>query len=224
MKRAPLCIAALTGALLFVGTATAQSKKMANIAVYTNSEPASSIGFVISQRGTAQKLKTIVEPTGAEGLFQAAFPYTKDDYAGDAVSTALVINSDGSVAYGDMVSLREGAPGSVLLDIPACSDIDHARVNEIMSTGQHSLIQSLVRIREERRELLKSQVASKLQGPFLIRLRKLEAGFGLNHNSSISPEMSAMELNDRLTRLIHAIKTYQTHQAYRKRGQEREVH
>jgi hypothetical protein len=203
--------------IAFLSSTAVAQKGNVKIAVKTDAAPASSIGLIISDQGVAQKLNTIVDAGKNEGEYRVSFPFKKSGAAAEAVATALIVSEDGSVSYGNTVSLRDGSPNSAQDKTPECSVVDRARVAEVINTGQHSLIESLVRVREERRALLKNQVQEVLSDSFLIRLRNIEAGFGLNHEGEISADMSPMELNDRLTRIIHAIKTYQAHQAYKKR-------
>lgn len=70
-----------------------------------------------------------------------------------------------------------------------------------LASAQPAILQALVQVRAEKRELYKEKVTKLLEGDFLSTLRRLESGFGLGGSVPISPEMSPYELSERISAL-----------------------
>lgn len=102
------------------------------------------------------------------------------------------------VAFSDTAQQATSLLASAKSELLQCEEnIDQKTISQT----QPALIQALVQVRAEKRELLKQKVSELLQGEFLQKLQQLEAGFGLNVGAPLSSSLSPYELSERISLL-----------------------
>lgn len=102
------------------------------------------------------------------------------------------------VVFSDTAQQSASLLSATTENIPQCEDsIDQKTISQT----QPALMQALVQVRAEKRELLKQKITDLLQGDFLQKLQQLESGFGLNVGAPISADISPYELSERISLL-----------------------
>ena len=122
----------------------------------------------------------------------------------------MIIAEDGNVAFADLAPAGMKGNAQQYLSLPDCPD-PKVSINKLQS--QSSVLESLVAVRSERRQVLKQTIADDLQGELLEKAVRLEKGFGLTTEEELSAELSPVRLIDRLSRLITAIKNHRANRA-----------
>jgi hypothetical protein len=181
-----------------------QSYVKAHVPVTGIGEPASAIGLLISRKGSEQVLKTSTS-VDAHGNVVVSFPYPKSLAQSGGTASAMVVDTEGNYALGQVIALRPRGATSPISTLPACEP--PKRTHSI--TAQYALLESLVEIRGRRRTLMQDKIREILEGDLAGRLRKIEQGFGLQTDTVLNAEMNPAELIDRLARILHSMESFQ---------------
>lgn len=178
------------------------------IRIDSDIEPVRAVGLVLTSDGTTEKSDAKFARSQS-GNLEVTFSYTSEEAGSDALATAMVQSSDGSVAFGHVRKLS-AINGS--RDLPVCKG---EKLAIAPNPSQIGLLQSLVDVRSARRELVQAKVSNLMKDDFLEMLKKLESGFGLTYAKELSPSLPPVELIDRLTRILNAVKNYRMSKANR---------
>lgn len=171
-----------------------------------NFRPSASQGFIFVKQKVIPKPVMKVEMLADENML-VSIPYQPQEIEDGAFATAVLFGPQGEVAFGDVKLVTDSASTKSFYSLPDCQE--KVEVPPGLSQ-QIGLLESLVEIRAARREAHQLRLRKTLDDTFLEKLRRLERGFGLSYSKKLSPDLSAFELVDRLSRLSNAIKNYQS--------------
>lgn len=208
----PLMI--LTALLLFGALpAQAQFSRDVTVLVHSTSKPSSAQGMILANGQLIRKADTEISKIDGSTYSVKFSYYRREAHNGNATATAQIIGKDGSVAYGNLVPLLWTRISNPLVELPLCDEETEVQPKV---KRQFALIESLIEIRTKRRRFAKVKVKNILDAGFLKRLQRLERGFGLAINEpELSPKLPPAILNDRISRILHAVKTYDLFKAKR---------
>lgn len=183
----------------------AQAADLIEIDVHTSMQPTKAIGLVMTERGTEQRTDAEISWRRANpDTVTVTLPLRRGDRNPGTIISALVSDDAGEVAFGNNKPADVPELSSSIFSLPNCPGPKMTGAIE----SQGALLQSLLEVRVARRAKLQSQLNMLLQGDLLARLNKLEHGFGFNHGKTLSGNLPALELEDRLARLVQAITNY----------------
>ncbi len=168
-------------------------------------EPAALVGLILTTKGSIEQPVSNFK-RAKPGIIVAAVPYHEEELPRDAMVTAVAMSAQGEVAFGNVRPIFSPDSRDSFSEIPQCTP---QRVSKAALEGQLSLLESIVEVRAQRRGVLQVQIAQTMTDEFVARLNKLERGFGLSRPADMRSDMNAVELVDRLSRLLEAMKTYQ---------------
>ncbi|MCB0309691.1 MAG: hypothetical protein KDD42_00565 [Bdellovibrionales bacterium] len=183
------------------------SAEQVEILVESTFEPHTAAGLLLSNAKSIQKPNPQVRKYD-DSQYLVSFDYEPSELKGDTVATAMIVSSDGKVAFGDVTPILKAGFSPLVLNLPRCA---HTETTKVTLQGQYALIESLVNIRSNRLKVLKQGIKKKMSGNLLTRLQNLERGFGLERIRPLSSELPVSELVDRLARLQVAIQNLQSH-------------
>ncbi|MCO6429894.1 MAG: hypothetical protein J5J00_03460 [Deltaproteobacteria bacterium] len=205
MARVIASLLVIMTATLLPAAVSAQTRTV-DVHVPGNFQVHSAVGLIFTQGKTLQKNVEQVDQ-GDEDTMVVTFSYDASEDGGDSYASAMVISSEGDVRFGDIKLLAGSLTNRSFYSLPDCPPKELSRSVHQEQTG---LIESLVEIRAARREAHQLRIKTVMSGPFLEKLRRLEKGFGFQYNKPLSPNLTAFELMNRLSRLVNAIKNYQS--------------
>lgn len=201
-------LALILGAAILFSDASAnaaKSERSIEIVVETVDTPKSSVGLIMSPTGTKQRLDVTPKQL-RPGVWVVNVPYSEKEIADDTTATAILVSEAGNMTFGQVRSIQPRESGAAFVSIPDC--VEESTGGSAAVGGQFALIQSLVDVRAARRAYAHKKVGLILSKDFLERLRKLEKGFGMARTSELGPDLPPTEVIDRLSRLINAVKIY----------------
>ncbi|MEX0595162.1 MAG: hypothetical protein WD512_01600 [Candidatus Paceibacterota bacterium] len=159
--------------------------------------PKKSIGIIFNQSGTKYYNETnINEIKSGETIIS----FRVNDYVPDSFASALVLGSEGQVAFASVQKLAN-LEDSAIVNLPECQE----PVSEDYSQ-QKGLLAELVELRLQRQELQKLKLKEYLKPEFTNELIALEKKYGIQEIELLTPQTAPEVLNLRLFRLINAIK------------------
>lgn len=168
--------------------------------VETAIEPITGVGLLMKQNGVVQKPGVQFSRVD-KGVWKASFSAEAAELEQYAFASVMLLSSEGDIASSSVRSLKAvTGPG-----IPKCPP--HQAV-VLTADTQIGVLQSLVSVREARRDNARARVNEMMKDDFLETLKKLEKGFGLSRASELNPSLPPVELVDRLSRILNAIRNY----------------
>jgi hypothetical protein len=168
-------------------------------------EPTKAVGIVFSSGSSRQFTATTISKIG-DKLYEITFAVPRSSLADDSVATAIGFDQTGAVSFANVVPASPSESQELLSSIPECPGEDGSQVAAMTSPGT---LQQLIDVRLERMNIARFKIARLMDQDFLAKLQKFEEAFGLKYSTSLSPELPAAELIDRLSRISHAVKKYQ---------------
>jgi hypothetical protein len=200
-----IIFAALTLISPLAWTSLSHAEDLIEIDVHTAINPTKAIGLVMSEHGTDQRTNSDISWKRVNpDTVTVSIPLGRDDRAPGTIISALVMNDAGEMAFGNNKPSDVPELSPSIFSLPTCPG---PKINPAIES-QASLVQSLLEVRAARRAKLQNQLNGTLQGDLLARINKLERGFGMNHGEALSGNLPPLELEDRLARLVQAIKNY----------------
>ncbi len=140
------------------------------------------------------------------GYTVVSFTVSPNDALEGAFASAMLSNAQGEVAFADVRTVSAQGSGLSFARLPECAESISTKAFQYNQLG---LLQSLVNVRTNRRNVEQQKIEKLMQGKFLERLRKLERGFGLGDASDLRADIRSDELVARLARLQYAVQAYE---------------
>jgi hypothetical protein len=169
-------------------------------------EPVRAKGLVFSSTKAQEVTDATLKKIG-DKLYEVSFSVSRGELQDDSVATAVVYDADGRSSYANVTPALLSETRNVLSAIKDCPAEDTSSVALLNSPGT---LQQLVDVRTERMQLIRLKIAKVLDKNFLAKLKKFEQVLGLERVDQLSADLPAAELIDRLSRIDHAIKKFQS--------------
>ncbi|MBX7145088.1 MAG: hypothetical protein K1X79_11600 [Oligoflexia bacterium] len=203
MNRAKLLLLLALGLIFaLAGAASAQEGTLRiQLDLQSSFEPSSAVGLLISPDKTIEKLDTKIEK-GARGTYVISFDYLPSEAGTGTFASALALSANGDAAFAQVKALQGNELDLALANIPDCSNETNPGA---AIAGQMALLTQLVDIRSKLRTVAVNKLNATLSGDLLDKLRGLEKGFGLARDRELDPSMPALELIDRLSRILSSV-------------------
>jgi hypothetical protein len=176
------------------------------VRVEAKPEPVRAVGLIFSSSGSQEIADTKINKIG-DKLFQIEFSVDRSILHQDSVASAIAYDANGTASYANVTPALLSEARTLLESIPDCPAEDISKIAQLTSPGT---LQQLVDVRAERAELVRTRIARVLDPKFLAKLQKFEEVLGLSRPTELSPQLPAPELIDRLSRIDHAYKKYQS--------------
>lgn len=176
-------------------------------------EPVRAKGLVFSSTQSQEVADATLKKIG-DKLYEVSFSISRGQLQEDSVATAVVYDADGKASYANVTPALLSETRNVLSAIKDCPAEDTSSVALLNSPGT---LQQLVDVRTERMQLIRLRIARVLDKNFLAKLKKFEQVLGLERVDQLSADLPAAELIDRLSRIDHAIKKFQSSKGPSKR-------
>jgi hypothetical protein len=209
MKIASLFLRALPIALITASYSTlsyAADPLAITVTVEAKPDPIRAVGLVFSSAGSKEIADTKITKIG-DKLFQVEFSVDRASLREDSVASAVAYDASGTASYANVTPALLSETRAIIEAIPDCPAEDVSKIAQVTSPGT---LQQLVDVRAERAELVRTRIARVLDPKFLAKLQKFEEVLGLSRPTELSAQLPAPELIDRLSRIDHAYKKYQS--------------
>lgn len=203
-----ILLATFLGLTAFLATASAEQSTI-EVVVRTANEPVQVAGLLIGGQSTRTK-HDVTYRTAVDGSLIVSVPFSAADVGKDTMASALVRDQSGAIHYGEMRPLFIPALRQSFLSLPQCQDgisIAPAFREEVYSN--EGTLRNLIDIRKAQRDVAQLKLAQELQGDLLEKVTRLEQVFGLSNDQPLSATMPPVLLQDRLNRVLVALKNYQ---------------
>ncbi len=197
-----MCRIILLVTAFFLASTAAAEPRTVTFDVETPLEVITGVGLLLTPGKVIQK-EGIEILKGEKGTVRARFSYDSVEVTDDTLASVMLFTSEGDVAVGTMK--RVSSP--LLSEIPVCPPVKSVAAT---AANQLGLFQSLVSVRSARRENAAARVREFMKPDFIVTLEKLEKGFGFTYSKELSPDLGPLELIDRLSRIVNAIKNYRS--------------
>ena len=172
-------------------------------AEFENAIEPTSISAVLFSNGTSYQASNVQVSMSEHGKTIAAIPFDSN-LANQArfYAYAIAQTADGAYHYSNVV------PASPQFDVTSGFAQPQCAPKEVPMSmqSQMSLVANLLKVRDKRRSNMRSQTRKLLSGEFLLKMQKYESGFGLQYGSSLSADMPAAVIVDRLDRILHTLR------------------
>lgn len=202
---------ACVAACLESGTAFAAPHDASQIIVQVPSreDAASAIGIVFSAHGVEQTEALSISRFDPDTLLVAiAVPKAKSDSHAEqsGMATALVVTNSGSHRYGHVrtIGTQDGA-AAAMKTVPPCPQ---EKASLGIYPSQLGMLETLVTNRARQRSLETIKVAKIMNEDFLEKLKDIERKFGLGGERELVSDLPPIELIDRLSRILAALRTF----------------
>lgn len=204
----------LTISLLLLGVAPAAYAAPTpdmELIVEADFEPTQAVGLLITEKGSTPKEQAKFTKL-ENGKFLVSFPLSAAELKSSGTATAILYDTAGHSAYGEVREIAREGLRPAPIGMSECKE-----KGSIPTTlqGQLALLESLVGIRSQRREVLQEALKSEFSGDMLERLQRLEDGFGLKSASELSPSLAPYQLVERLSAIVASIKNVRANKARR---------
>lgn len=176
------------------------------VRVEAKPDPVRAVGVVFSSSGSKEIAETKIKKIG-DKLFEVEFLVDRSNLREDSVASAVAYDANGTASYANVTPALLSEARTLLASIPECPAEDISKIAQLTSPGT---LQQLVDVRAERAELVRTRIARVLDAKFLAKLQKFEEVLGLSRPTELSAQLPAPELIDRLSRIDHAYKKYQS--------------
>lgn len=201
----PLFIGTL--ALIMAGTSclpfAAAAPQRYSIEVPAGLTVATGTALIMSSRGLDQiPIEGSRDPDGTPRASVLLDPAT---LAPDAAIATMLVSESGEVRF---TPIATTATLAKMPELPPCPAERDANLD---FSGQHALLESLVRLRSQYRDGFRTMMSTRLNQTIIQDLSRLEELFGLTYAEQLSPELPLPVLLDRLARLTEAVRNYKAH-------------
>ncbi len=172
---------------------------------FTDKEtPSEASAIIISNQKVTTTSQIAISPS--EKGFVLAAPYQQEANSIPKFAVAVSKDTAGNIKYSSVKELGQSLTERAMLTLNKCSEdnVDPAMQSQL------SLISNLLELRIKRRSNYITKTEQALSGDFLEKMRKYEAGFGLEQDKPLSAELTPFELVDRLDRILHTLRKIST--------------
>lgn len=176
-------------------------------------EPVRAKGIVFSTTKSQEIAEATIKKIG-DKLYEVSFSVNRAALQDDSVATAVVYDVDGKASYANVTPALLSETRNILTSLKECPPEEAGSAALLNSPGT---LQQLVDVRAERAQLVRLRIARVLDRNFLAKLKKFEQVLGLTRIEELSADLPASELIDRLSRIDHAIKKFQSSKGAPKR-------
>jgi hypothetical protein len=164
-------------------------------------------GIVFSASSSFEVPQTTITKIG-DKLFEVAFSVPRSKIQPDTVASAIATDESGSVVFAGVTPALASEALDLLASVPECPGEDSSRAITTTSPGT---LKQLVDVRSERMEIVRLKLRRAMEGNVLAKLIKFEEAFGLTRPDSLSADLPPAELYERLSRIQHALRRYQSY-------------
>jgi|GEM_PF-2294934 len=212
-----LCLSTSYVAAQSSTTAKPNQDHLVEIEVETTFEPSSAIGLVMNNQTSLQKQNLEFRKAASFGAQSANYivsvPVTGLELDQNTTVTAILRGGEGELAYGTVKSVLAPDTFKSALDLPQCkagTSLMEPSINPAMlESGKMALLESLVKLRQKRRDTQSAQLAAALDSGLLERTAKLERGFGLTYAYPLTADTPPALIAQRMQRLLAVLSTYE---------------
>jgi hypothetical protein len=176
------------------------------VRVEAKPDPVRAVGLVFSSTSSTEIADATITKIG-DKLFEVRFAVDRASLRPDSVASAIAYDPAGTTFYANVTPALLSETRTLLESIPDCPAQDTTQIAQLTSPGT---LQQLVDVRAERAELVRLRIARVMDAKFLAKLQKFEEVLGLSRATELSAQLPAPELIDRLSRIDHAFKKYQS--------------
>lgn len=176
------------------------------VRVEAKPDPTRAVGLVFSSTNSTEIPDATITKIG-DKLFEIQFAVDRASLRADSVASAIAYDPAGTAFYANVTPALLSETRTLLESIPDCPAQDTTQIAQLTSPGT---LQQLVDVRAERAELVRLRIARVMDAKFLAKLQKFEEVLGLSRATELSAQLPAAELIDRLSRIDHAFKKYQS--------------
>lgn len=181
-------------------TATAIAETTVPVRITSTSEPPSASGIVLSPSGTIIK-EGLSAKRDADGVIAVEVPVSDNERSPDTLVSAYVLTEDRRLVFGEMQTIGSSSEG--FWSVPECPP--SAPSMNVISSNE-GLLNSLVKIREQRIKVSHAKFSELLTGKYLDRLRGVEKALGISREPALGPDLPPLELIERLNIIINSVK------------------
>lgn len=180
------------------------------VAVRVESKPplVSATGIVFSSHSSFEVAETSITKIG-DKLYEITFSVPRAKVQSDSVASAKAINEEGGLIFAGVTPAIMSEAKDLLASIPECPGEDLSRA--AVTTTTPGTLKQLVDVRSERMEIVRLKIKRSMDGNILAKLTKFEEAFGLTRPQELSADLPPAELIDRLSRIQHALRKYQSY-------------
>ncbi len=176
-------------------------------------EPVRAKGLIFSTTKSQEVSDATIKKIG-DKLYEVSFSVSRSSLQDDSVATAVAYDAEGKASYANVTPALLSETRGILSSIKECPPEDTSSVALLSNPGT---LQQLVDVRAERAQLVRLRIARILDRNFLAKLKKFEQVLGLSRVEDLNADLPAPELIDRLSRIDHAIKKFQSSKGTAKR-------
>jgi hypothetical protein len=179
------------------------------VAVRVESKPSlvNATGVVFSSRSSFEVTDTTITKIG-DKLYEIAFSVPRSKILPDSVASAVGTNEDGARVFASVTPALMSEAKDLLASVPECPGEDSSRA---VTTTTPGTLKQLVDVRAERMDIIRLKIKRSMDSTVLAKLTKFEEAFGLTRSSELSADLPPAELIDRLSRIQHALRKYQSY-------------
>lgn len=211
MKR-PHIISGIAFSLLFISTRSYAGDifgETVKVTVRAESKPnlVEATGIVFSAKSSLNIPETTINKIG-DKLYEISFSVPRSKIQPDSVASALAKDDIGGAVFGNVTPAITSESRDLLTSVPECPGEDSSKITTISTPGA---LKQLVDVRAERLDIVRLKIKRAMDGNVLAKLTKFEEAFGLNRANELSADLPAAELIERLSRIEHALRKYQTY-------------
>ncbi len=181
-----------------------------SVSVRVESKPPliSAKGIVFSSRSSFEVPEAKLSKIG-DKLYEITFSVPRSKIHPDSVASAVANDDQGGAVFASVTPAITSEARDLLASIPECPGQDSSRAVATTSPGT---LKQLVDVRAERMDIVRIKLKRAMDGNVMAKLVKFEEAFGLARSDDLNPDLPPAELFDRLSRIQHALRKYQSHQ------------
>ena len=201
----------IAGVIAFASEAYAENS-LVQVTVRAPFEATKGVGIIVTTAGTVRKELSKIEKGDGEE-YVVSFEADSSVMGRDSYATAILSSEEGDVAYGNMKALSDKVQDiNLIKNIPLCPI---QTKQTALLESQAGTLQQLVRLRIEKKKLVRDAIASIMTEAMTMKLRGLEKIFGLKSDPELSPDLPALELLNRLNRIATALENVDYHKQFK---------
>lgn len=164
-------------------------------------------GIVFSSGSSTNISDTTISKIG-DKLYEISFSVPRSKLQPDSVASAIATDEAGATVFGNVTPALNSEGRDLLASVPECPGEDSSKVTTISTPGA---LKQLVDVRAERLDIVKLKLKRAMDQNVLAKLAKFEEAFGLSRSADLSPDLPAADLIERLSRIEHALRKYQSY-------------